>query len=575
MMWWDDERVEATVDRAYVLSHLRPDEARRLDQPLEFGDGLTDDTYMEWIEQKAKRIFLILVDIGVPDQIFGVVDDSWDDDDLPIPLEQVDRLQLTPKRDERIERRFFQRQFTYLLRHVRPGENIYFEDAEIIPLELVDKRPAVGLTPNNLDKVCIPGRPRDVFYRRKIPLGDGPGQVSEADFLSGIEHMRTRYHRHLVSIWGSYIYQSVGYVLLTPVHDGTLKSCLAVLPPSIKILAKADRRVLIMNWIHCLTEAISFLHSQGHHHGHIKPANILIDSDNNIFFTDSGTFATQQTKAFDKETYDYSAPELCGRPMTAPPTAYPARVPGARRPTLTSPTTSPTLPFSTLASGSHHTPSHMPVSPSVSPPPLIDPLKADVYSLGCIYLELLTLLLKRSSKSFASHRSAKNVTAGRGGGLPDASFHKNPGQVESWVFSLLKDAKKKEDRLFRGISHLLNLVTRMLSPNPHERPSAKYCKERVYEILTKISGFERTHCGSAEQWPLKENVFELDAAGLVRRQSKINPNDNDGRVSNRDSTGSGSGSGSGGDSGRRSSANPTPRRQLSKARPWKAPVYAG
>lgn len=47
MMWWDDERVEATVDRAYVESRLRPDETLRLDQQLGFGDGLTDDTYFE------------------------------------------------------------------------------------------------------------------------------------------------------------------------------------------------------------------------------------------------------------------------------------------------------------------------------------------------------------------------------------------------------------------------------------------------------------------------------------------------------------------------------------------------
>src|SRR3954466_16280184 len=76
-MWWDEKRIEATVTRQFVLSHLLPDEQLRLDLPLGFGGGLTDDTYMDWIHQKAKRIFLILVDLGVPDQIFGVIDDSW------------------------------------------------------------------------------------------------------------------------------------------------------------------------------------------------------------------------------------------------------------------------------------------------------------------------------------------------------------------------------------------------------------------------------------------------------------------------------------------------------------------
>ncbi len=61
IMWWDEERIEATVTRQFVMLKLRPDEQVRLDEPLGFGDGLTDDTYMDWIAQKAKRIFLVLV----------------------------------------------------------------------------------------------------------------------------------------------------------------------------------------------------------------------------------------------------------------------------------------------------------------------------------------------------------------------------------------------------------------------------------------------------------------------------------------------------------------------------------
>jgi len=594
MMWWDDERVEATVDRAYVLSHLRPDEARRLDQQLGFGDGLTDDTYMEWIEMKAKRIFLILVDIGVPDQIFGVVDDSWDDDDLPIPLDQVDRLQLTPKRDERLDKKFFQRQFAYLVRHLRPGENTIYEDVELVPLELVDKRPVagvVGLTQSHMDKVCIPGRPDDIFFRRRIALGEAPGQVSQADFLSGIERMRARYHRHIVSLWGSYIHQSAGYLILTPVHEGTLKSALTVLPPSLKILAKEDRRILMLDWMHCLAEAIASLHNQGLHHGHIKPSNILLDTDNKIFLSDSNSFDSNQMKQFDKETYDYGAPELSSRPNTGSfhqhgsshPYGASSRNPsGIRRPTLSSPDASPTLSFATMAPKSPHmNERYSPPSPPRSPPPPLDPLKTDIYSLGCIYLEVLTIILKRSSKAFASHRSAKNKTAGRGGGLPDASFQKNAGQLESWTFALLKDAKKKEDRLFRGISHLLNLTTRMLSPNPMERPSAKYCEERIYEVLTKVSGIEKTHCGAAGAWQPKEGTVELEASspnlttgmrtvvseGSIA-QSRIQSQQQTAYGSHGSATITRSVSGS----GHRNSGH---RRTLSKPRPWKAPVYAG
>ncbi len=600
MMWWDEDRVSSAVDRAYVLSHLRPSEARRLDQQLEFGDGLTDDTYMEWIENKAKRIFLILVDIGVPDQIFGVVDDSWDDDDLPIPLDQVERLQLTSRRDLRLEKKFFRRQFTYLLRHLRPGENLVYEDVEIVPLETVDKRQVAGVPEKkdgNPDKVCIPGRQEDVFLRRRIPLGDLPGEVPVVEFLSGIEKMRSRYHRHILSLWGSYIHLSTGYLLVTSVFDTTLRAALSVLPPSIKILAKEDRRILLLDWIHCLTEAVASLHAQGVAHGHIKPSNILLDGDNKIFLADSGHFADKKTTEFDKETYDYAARErplslqstsvasfTSNQPYNSTPRKKSISTLKSPRPSVSiaSPETSPTLSLATIspsrfrrkknlltidpnpnpsaptkpvttlpmspksptnsifskANIHRHKPQPQaqtiaPPSPPRSPPPPYDPLKADIYSLGCIYLELLTLLLKRKSAAFASHRSKSNTSrlgaapqptssksgnsrpgtansrtnlssAGALGGVgagqregrrcpfpaPSTAFADNASAVESWTFSLLKDAKKREDRVYRGVSHLLNLTTRMLAEDPAQRPSARYCVERTWEILTRISGLD-------------------------------------------------------------------------------------
>ena len=74
---WTDERVNEAVDLSYIKSHLRPEEQTLLGKPLSFGSDLTNETYLEWILSRAKRFFLILVDVGVPDQIFGVIDDSY------------------------------------------------------------------------------------------------------------------------------------------------------------------------------------------------------------------------------------------------------------------------------------------------------------------------------------------------------------------------------------------------------------------------------------------------------------------------------------------------------------------
>lgn len=505
-MWWDEERIEATVTRQFVLAQLRPNEQEKLDAPLEFGDGLTDDTYWEWIESKAKRIFLILVDLGVPDQIFGVINDSWDDGDLPVPLDQVERLQLTYNRDERLEKKFFIKQFDYLLRYIQNGNIVNYDDAEVVPLESAERRPVgavAGLTHPKVDKVHLPGRPYDIFLRRRIPLGTSPGRMPQEEFLSGIEQMRSVEHSHLTSLWASYTYHGFGYLLLTPVHDTTLKSLLTVTPPSIKILAKLDRRILVLNWIHCLADAIAFLHSQGIAHSNIKPSNVMFGLDNNIFLGDTGIFPqstiTGEKRGFDRESYDYSSPEQARPPVAATvhlPVSRPAPTRRNPGPGSISSGSSGAFPNSAVSSAndisSVFTNS---TDPSMYPPQQPngsgikhDPQKSDIFSLSTIFLEILTFLFKRTSRNFASHRSAKNKTPGRGGGLPDASFHKNLGQVENWMSTLTKDAKKKEDKLFKGVPHIISLCGEMLNPNPAERPTASSVQERIYTILTE-------HCG--------------------------------------------------------------------------------
>jgi serine/threonine protein kinase len=504
-MWWDEERIEATVDRRFVLSKLRPDEQARLDEPLGFGGGLTDDTYMEWIEQKAKRIFLILVDLGVPDQIFGVIDDSWDDDDLPVPLDQVERLQLTFDKDEKLEKKFFHRQFAYLLRNIQKGELMYYDDEEIVPLELAEKRPVgavAGLVHTNVDKVHLPGKPDDLLLRRRVPLGATPGRMPQEEFLSGIEAMKALEHDHLTCLWASYIQKDFGYLLLTPVNDSNLKSFLAITPQSIKILAKQDRRVLLLNWLHCLADALSTLHAQGLSHRNIKPSNVMLDVDNHIFLGDSGIFPTSnfhgEKRGFDKEMYDYSAPEQAPRMPAPPPVWLPVSRPSTSRratgPSTGSIVSSSAHSFVTSSNETSSIHTSSTGSNSQSPPKSShghkphDPQKSDVFSLGTIFLEILTVFLKRASRNFASHRSCKNKTPGRGGGLPDSSFHKNPGQVQSWMSTLIKDASKKEDKVFRGVSHIIGLVEKMISPNPEERPSAKEVQERMHNILSQICG---------------------------------------------------------------------------------------
>ncbi|KAI0466368.1 kinase-like domain-containing protein [Xylaria cf. heliscus] len=508
-MWWDTSLIEATVTRQFVCSHLIPEEIERLDQPLGFGDGLTDGTYWEWIENKAKRIFLILADLNIPDQIFGIIDDSWDDNDLPIALDQVARLALTPGRDDRIAKKFHSRQFHYLVHYIDKGKHVVYQDDDLVPV-VVDRRP--GLAANNtIDRVGLPNRPGETFSRRRFSIGTNPGMMSMESFLSEINSTKNLQSDHMASYYGSYVYQGFAYVIFTHTSDFNLKSLLSTTPGPLKSLAKQDRRRMVMNWIHCLTDTLCYIHRKGRSHGNIRPSTVLFCSNNYVFYANmsrlcgEASASASEKSVFDRESYDYAAPEQWYRPST-----------NAHRRTLmvqrsSASTSSESTTFS-ISRGGSDTSSSSASSVLHTPNPPLEPQAADVFSLGCVILELISFQMKRTAKAFASHRAAKHKLAGRGGAVLDSSFHRNPGQVESWMTGLAKDAAKKDDVVFRGIAPMLHVVARMLSALPHERPTAQEVEQAMYQILTERCDIAEPHC--VHQYGGGGGGGELELLGL-------------------------------------------------------------
>jgi len=307
-----------------------------------------------------------------------------------------------------------------------------------------------------------------------------------------IDSIRNVQNEHLVSYWASYTHQGYGYVLFTPASDFSFKSFLATTPSSVKNLDKKVRRGLVMNWIHCLVDTLCFLHNRGLSHGNIRPSTVLFTNSNHIFFSDftrlNPEIITSRASSFDKEAYDYAAPEQWFRPTTSSGLVH-------RKATLTSMSASPDITTFSISRGG---PEHAPQSPQAmmhAPNPQLNPQAADIFSLGCIILELLGYLLKRQTRSFASHRAAKHKTPGRGGAVLDSSFHRNLSQVESWMTGLAKDAaKKRDDQVFRGVAPMLHVVERMLALHPGERPSAHDVQTRMYQILTDSAGITEPHC---------------------------------------------------------------------------------
>jgi serine/threonine protein kinase len=507
--WWDAATIDSTVTKTFVCQHLLPKEIEGLAKPVSFGSGLTSLTYWDWIQSKAKRIFLILVDLGIPDQIFGIIDDSYCDEDLPISLETVENLALTPSPDGRIEKKFYQRQFAYLLKELNKGEHVVYDDSDLVPLDVVDRKPATAGS-NMVDKATLPNQPGSVFWRRRVPFGAGhPGCMSQTEFHEMIESSKSAENPHIVSYWASYVHQGCGYILFGPASDFTLKMFLNNQPVTYKNLPKPERKEMVMNWILCLVDTVAFLHSNSRFHSYIKPSTVLFNTKNHVFFANPNRLSPEQLagqadkNSFDREWYDYAAPEQWFRPTSGPTS------PPIRKATLSS---SPEN-WCNISIARTEYPSYSPNAMLHTPNPHLNPQQADIFSVGCIILELLSFLLKKNQK-FAAFRAAKHKTPGRGGAVLDSSFHRNLGQVEAWMSDLAREASKKSTEkecgnVYGGIVPMLHVVAHMLSANPHDRPSAQEVQQRTYQILTKTCHIAEPHC--VHQYPSMDFDYGLQS----------------------------------------------------------------
>lgn len=530
-IWWTEEKVDETVTSAYVHSHLRANEQDILKRSLYFGGDLTDDTYLDWILTRAKRFFLILVAAGVPDQIFGIIDDSFDDDDLPIAEVAVQGLRLSLEPNPGLDKRFYKSQFRFLARVLEDGEHIRYASEETVPVTALGMKSPIIMNKDGVDTVRLPSEPTKVFIRRRLPLKSNLG---EEHVLNEIAETKKFSHEHILSVYGSYTQHDSLYLLSSPAGEFTLKAFLMDQPKAFDTLDKPARRQILINWSHCLANAVAWLHANGGHHGAIRPSNIHVTHGFRICLgsMEGEGALCNTTKSDDIEAYQYAPPERWKRAVTVQSTVSgkvslpsggrsgrkvqdnldPAD-PSTRRSASTlgsyekqggyTYTQASRSEFSRLrlstVSGrvpviaprpgrradldsldSFRITRGRPVAPlpevsgdSVRAPSVLsslssegnrrarrnsnnggifvaapesrtavvqtwksvqhDSFAADVFSLGAIMMDILTVLCKRTFSSFARHRSKNNRNAGRGGGLADASFHANLSQVVSWA----------------------------------------------------------------------------------------------------------------------------------------------
>ena len=208
-----------------------------------------------------------------------------------------------------------------------------------------------------------------------------------------------------------------------------------------------DKQVeMLRGYFVCLSQALSYLHGSGVRHKDIKPENILIDESGSVILTDFGIsrrfpkhvpHATNNERKF---TRKYASPEI------------------------------------------------------MDDRNVIRDDSSDVFSLGCVFLEMATLLLGKNLCNLSDHcATIINDTS------KEEAYHCNLGKVHSWIdhlrfsrgFKPVQEntipGETNNDRNFRSspdnnITAALVDIRQMLDETPSKRPVSTGLWQRFQHI---------------------------------------------------------------------------------------------
>lgn len=258
-------------------------------------------------------------------------------------------------------------------------------------------------------------------------------QMKRTDAVREVKQLKRSQHSHIVQVVGTYTFKQDLAILLYPAAEFNLEtfmeSILAESPGSTNYLNKEESRPKLramVTFFSCLSRAISFLHSNATKHMDIKPKNLLIkdlrynslssQGPYKIYIADFG-IARSYKRAADAETDSptsftrlYAAPEVVDQRKRG--------------------------------------------------------LSADIFSLGCVFAEMLAVLAESDRDS-----KRKDLLAVLSADEEQPrSYHGNILLVIQWLWEI--NELNNCSPYFIELSPLRNSIWQMIDVNPLHRPSA-------------------------------------------------------------------------------------------------------
>ena len=238
---------------------------------------------------------------------------------------------------------------------------------------------------------------------------------------------------------------------------------------------------ILRGYFVCLSQALHYLHEQDVRHKDIKPANILIDQSNSVILTDFGI-----SRRFPKNTSHFTDDEAFFTRKYASPEMTEDRRMGRDD-------------------------------------------ASDVFSLGCVFLEIATLLLERTLKGLSDRCSTTINESAK-----DEAYHRNLQKVDEWIKYLavsrgstaVSEHRVSEDSLENqefppsSNNHLIKAladIRKMLDEAPQNRPASRDLWHRFKNISSKPC----RDCDprSEKMWKPSERQRKGEAEGLSNRRS--------------------------------------------------------